>query len=351
MTAFDQRVFSGVQPTGNLHLGNYLGAITKFVALQESFSCVYCVVDLHAITVWQDPQELRSNTREVTAAFLASGIDPRRNIVFNQSQVPQHAELAWVFNCVARMGWLNRMTQFKEKAGKDRENASIGLFAYPTLMSADILIYRATHVPVGDDQKQHLELCRDIAQKFNNDFADSIAATGNGVGDLGFFPLTEPVITGPATRVMSLRDGARKMSKSEPSDMSRINMTDSPDDIAKKIRKARTDPEALPSETDGLAGRPEAENLVGIYAALNGSSKQDVLSEFGGSQFATFKPALADLAVEKLAPIADEMRRLQADPGHIDTVLADGARRAQEIAEPVMDSVRDIVGLLSGKRS
>lgn len=351
MTAFDQRVFSGVQPTGNLHLGNYLGAITKFVALQDTFSCVYCVVDLHAITVWQDPQELRSNTREVTAAFIASGIDPERNIVFNQSQVPQHAELAWVFNCIARMGWLNRMTQFKEKAGKDRENASIGLFAYPTLMAADILLYRATHVPVGDDQKQHLELCRDIAQKFNNDFATSIDATGNGVGDLGFFPLTEPLITGPATRVMSLRDGARKMSKSEPSDMSRINMTDSPDDIAKKIRKARTDPEALPSETDGLAGRSEAENLVGIYAALNGSSKQDVLTEFGGSQFATFKPALADLAVEKLAPIAGEMRRLQADPGHIDTVLADGAARAQEIAEPVMASVRDIVGLLSGKRS
>lgn len=349
MTAFEQRVFSGVQPTGNLHLGNYLGAITRFVALQDSFSCIYCVVDLHAITVWQDPAELKSNTREVTAAFLAAGIDPARNIVFNQSQVPQHAELAWIFNCVARMGWLNRMTQFKEKAGKDKENASIGLFAYPTLMSADILVYRATHVPVGEDQKQHLELCRDIAQKFNNDFAGSIASTGNNVGEEGFFPITEPLITGPATRVMSLRDGARKMSKSEPSDMSRINMTDSPEDIAKKIRKARTDPDDLPSETKGLEGRSEAENLVGIYAALSGISKQDVLTEFGGSQFATFKPALADLAVEKLAPIAGEMRRLQADPGHIDAVLADGATRAEAIAEPIMKNVREIVGFLSGK--
>ena len=349
MTAFDQRVFSGVQPTGNLHLGNYLGAITKFVALQESYPCVYCVVDLHAITVWQDPEELRSNTREVTAAFIASGIDPEKNIVFNQSQVRQHAELAWVFNCVARMGWLNRMTQFKEKAGKDRENASVGLFAYPTLMAADILVYRATHVPVGDDQKQHLELCRDIAQKFNNDFAESIAATGNAVGDEGFFPMTEPLITGPATRVMSLRDGSRKMSKSEPSDMSRINLTDSPDDIAKKFRKARTDPEPLPGETDGLKERPEADNLVGIYAALADMPKQDVLQEFGGAAFSVFKPALADLAVAKVAPIADEMRRLKADPGYIDGVLADGAARAEEIAEPVMKGVRDIIGLLSSR--
>jgi len=349
MTAFEQRVFSGVQPTGNLHLGNYLGAITKFVALQDSYACIYCVVDMHAITVWQEPEQLKANTREVTAAFLASGIDPLRNIVFNQSQVPQHAELAWVFNCVARMGWLNRMTQFKEKAGKDRENASVGLFAYPNLMAADILVYRATHVPVGDDQKQHLELCRDIAQKFNNDFSETIASTGNAVGDLGFFPMTEPVITGPATRVMSLRDGAKKMSKSEISDLSRINMTDSPDDIAKKIRRAKTDPDALPSEPAGLAGRPEADNLVGIYAALSETSKQDVLSRFGGSQFATFKPALADLAVEKIAPIADEMRRLLADPGHIDAVLSDGAERAEKIAAPVMKSVREIVGFLSGK--
>ena len=349
MTAFDQRVFSGVQPTGNLHLGNYLGAITKFVALQESYPCVYCVVDLHAITVWQDPEELRSNTREVTAAFIAAGIDPEKNIVFNQSQVRQHAELAWVFNCVARMGWLNRMTQFKEKAGKDRENASVGLFAYPTLMAADILVYRATHVPVGDDQKQHLELCRDIAQKFNNDFAASIAATGHGVGDEGFFPMTEPLITGPATRVMSLRDGSRKMSKSEPSDMSRINLTDSPDDIAKKFRKARTDPEPLPGETDGLKERPEADNLVGIYAALADMPKQDVLKEYGGAAFSVFKPALADLAVAKVAPIADEMRRLKADPGYIDGVLADGAARAEEIAEPVMKGVRDIIGLLSSR--
>ena len=349
MTAFEQRVFSGVQPTGNLHLGNYLGAITKFVALQESFSCIYCVVDMHAITAWQNPAELKSNTREVTAAFLASGIDPTRNIVFNQSQVPQHAELAWVFNCVARMGWLSRMTQFKEKAGKDRENASVGLFAYPTLMAADILIYRATHVPVGDDQKQHLELCRDIAQKFNNDFSDAILATETGVGDEGFFPMTQPLITGPATRVMSLRDGSKKMSKSEPSDMSRINMTDSPDDIAKKIRKARTDPDALPGETGGLAGRPEADNLVGIYSALAETTKQQVLNEFGGSQFARFKPALADLAVAKLTPIAREMRRLHADPGQIDAVLADGAARAEKIAAPIMKSVKEIVGFLSGK--
>ncbi|MEM1047056.1 MAG: tryptophan--tRNA ligase [Pseudomonadota bacterium] len=350
MTAFDQRVFSGVQPTGNLHLGNYLGAITKFVALQDSFSCVYCVVDMHAITVWQDPAEVVANTREVTAAFLASGIDAKRNIVFNQSQVAAHAELAWIFNCVARMGWLNRMTQFKEKAGKDRENASVGLFSYPTLMAADILVYRATHVPVGDDQKQHLELCRDIAQKFNNDFADSIAVCGAGVGDVGFFPLTEPVITGPATRVMSLRDGSKKMSKSEPSDMSRINMTDSPDDIAKKIRKAKTDPEPLPSEPDGLEGRPEAQNLIGIYAALAGTEKSDVLKEFGGSQFSTFKPALADLAVEKIAPIAAEMRRLQSDPDYIDSVLGDGAERAAAIADPVVRQVKEIVGFLSSRR-
>ncbi|MEM8811840.1 MAG: tryptophan--tRNA ligase [Pseudomonadota bacterium] len=347
MTGFEQRVFSGVQPTGNLHLGNYLGAITKFVALQEHYSCVYCVVDLHAVTTWQDPVELQSNIREVTAAFLASGIDPKRNIVFNQSQVPQHAQLAWIFNCVARMGWLSRMTQFKEKAGKDRENASVGLFAYPNLMAADILIYRATHVPVGDDQKQHLELCRDIAQKFNNDFAERIAETGNAVGDQGFFPLTEPVITGPATRVMSLRDGGRKMSKSEPSDMSRINMTDPPEEIARKIKKAKTDPEPLPDTPDGLEGRAEAANLVGIYAALSGTDKPSVLAEFGGSPFATFKPKLADLAVEKLSPIAAEMRRLQADPAHIDAVLADGAERAEAIAAPVLRSVNDIVGFLS----
>ena len=295
--AFKERVFSGVQPTGNLHLGNYLGALVKFVALQDKYDCIYCVVDLHAITVWQDPTELPKATREVTAAFLACGIDPKKHIVFNQSQVAEHAELAWVFNCIARLGWLNRMTQFKEKAGKDRENASIGLYSYPTLMAADILVYRATHVPVGEDQKQHLELSRDIAQKFNNDFAKSIQA--HGYGD-AFFPQPEPLIQGPATRVMSLRDGSKKMSKSDASDQSRINLTDDADAIAHKIRRAKTDPEALPSEEKGLDPRPEADNLVGIYAALAETSKADVLREFGGAQFSTFKAALVDLAVTKL---------------------------------------------------
>src|SRR6186713_1463971 len=280
--AFKERVFSGVQPTGNLHLGNYLGAITKFVALQDRYDCIYCVVDLHAITTWQDPNELPRATREVTAAFLACGIDPKKHIIFNQSQVAEHAELAWVFNCVARVGWLNRMTQFKEKSGKDRENASLGLYVYPNLMAADILLYHATHVPVGEDQKQHLELARDIAQKFNNDFAKTIARAGYPDG---FFPLPEPLITGPATRVMNLRDGTKKMSKSDESDMMRINLTDDADAIAKKIRKAKTDPEPLPSESKGLEGRPEADNLVGIYAGLADTSKEQVLREFGGSPF------------------------------------------------------------------
>jgi tryptophanyl-tRNA synthetase len=341
--AFQQRVFSGVQPTGNLHLGNYLGAIKRFVELQASYDCLYCVVDLHAITVWQDPVELKKQIREVTAAFIAAGIDPTRHIVFNQSQVAEHAELAWVFNCVARLGWLNRMTQFKEKAGKDRENASVGLYAYPNLMAADILVYRATHVPVGEDQKQHLELTRDIAQKFNNDFAPSIAAAGFGEA---FFPLTEPLIGGPAARVMSLRDGTKKMSKSDPSDLSRINLTDDADAIASKVRRAKTDPEPLPSEADGLAGRPEAENLVGIYAALAGSTKAEVLSQFGGGQFSTFKAALVDLAVAKLGPIGGEMKRLVDDPAHIDAVLRDGADRARVIAAETMTHVKDIVGLV-----
>src|ERR1700693_616401 len=255
--AFKERVFSGVQPTGNLHLGNYLGAITKFVALQERYDCIYCVVDMHAITVWQDPSELPRATREVTAAFLACGIDPKKQIIFNQSQVAEHAELAWVFNCVARLGWLNRMTQFKEKAGKDRENASVGLYAYPCLMAADILSYRATHVPVGEDQKQHLELARDIAQKFNLDFAAAIAAHGHGDA---FFPLPEPLIQGPATRVMSLRDGTKKMSKSDPSEYAHIALTDDADVIVQKIRKAKTDAQPLPGDPAGLAGRPEADN-------------------------------------------------------------------------------------------
>jgi tryptophanyl-tRNA synthetase len=341
--AFKERVFSGVQPSGNLHLGNYLGAIVKFVALQERYDCLYCVVDLHAITVWQDPAELPQATREVTAAFIACGIDPRKHIVFNQSQVAEHSELAWIFNCVARMGWLNRMTQFKEKAGKDRENVSVGLFAYPTLMAADILVYRATHVPVGEDQKQHLELSRDIAQKFNNDFADSIH--GHGYGS-AFFPLPEPLITGPATRVMSLRDGSKKMSKSDPSDYSRINLNDDADAIAQKIRKAKTDPEPLPSEEKGLETRAEADNLVGIYAALAETTKAAVLKDFGGGQFSHFKAALVDLAVAKLGPIGSEMKRLTQDPGYIDSVLADGAARAKVIAADTMKAVKDVVGLV-----
>ena len=347
MATFHERVFSGVQPTGNLHLGNYLGAIKRFVALQRTHECIYCVVDLHAITqppaVWGGPKELRGQIREVTAAFIAAGIDPGKHIVFNQSQVAEHAELAWIFNCVARLGWLNRMTQFKEKAGKDRENASIGLYDYPVLMAADILAYRATHVPVGEDQKQHLELTRDIAQKFNNDFAESIAEHGHGDA---FFPLTEPLIGGPAARVMSLRDGTKKMSKSDPSDNARINLTDDPDAIAQKIRKAKTDPEPLPSEEQGLEPRPEADNLVGIYAALAETSKAEVLRDFGGAQFSAFKGALVELAVERLSPIATEMRRLTADPGHIDRVLADGAARARAIARPVVDAVKDIVGFV-----
>jgi tryptophanyl-tRNA synthetase len=353
MSSFTPLVFSGVQPTGNLHLGNYLGAIRKFVALQETNNCIYCVVDMHAITLPQDPNELAKSTREVTAAFLAAGIDPTKHIVFNQSRVPQHAELAWIFNCVARLGWLNRMTQFKDKAGKDRENASVGLYSYPNLMAADILVYRATHVPVGDDQKQHLELTRDIAQKFNNDFSARIAELGLGVemqmgqeSVNGYFPLTEPIIEGPATRVMSLRDGTKKMSKSDPSDLSRINLTDDADAISKKIRKAKTDVDALPSEAKGLEGRPEAENLVGIYAALADRSRDDVLKEFGGSQFSTFKPALADLAVTKLAPIAAEMRRISADASYVDSVLKDGGTRARAKAEITMREVKQILGML-----
>jgi tryptophanyl-tRNA synthetase len=329
------RVFSGVQPTGNLHLGNYLGAIRRFVELQENYDCLYCVVDMHAITVWQDPEELTRNTRGIAAAFLAAGIDPKRQIVFAQSQVSAHAELAWIFNCVARIGWLNRMTQFKEKAGKDRENASVGLYVYPNLMAADILAYKATHVPVGEDQKQHLELARDIAQKFNHDF---------GVED--FFPQPEPIIQGPATRVMSLRDGRAKMSKSDPSDYSRINLTDDADAIALKIRKARTDPEPLPGEPDGLKERPEADNLVGIYAALADTTKETVLAEFGGAPFSGFKAALTDLAVDKLSPITAEMTRLSADPFYIDGVLKGGAERARAIARPILAEVHRVVGFV-----
>ncbi|MCV0370056.1 MULTISPECIES: tryptophan--tRNA ligase [Filomicrobium] len=341
---FEERVFSGMQPTGSLHLGNYLGAMLQWIELQKTHQCIYCVVDMHAITVWQDPAELRQAIRKVTAAYMAAGLDPKTSILFNQSQVAAHAELAWVFNCIARLGWLNRMTQFKEKAGKDRENASVGLFAYPNLMAADILVYKATHVPVGDDQKQHLELARDIAGKFNNDYNTEIRARGFDDGE--FFPLPEPVITGPATRVMSLRDGTKKMSKSDPSDLSRINLTDDADTIAKKVRKAKTDPEPLPSEAAGLQGRPEAENLIGIFAALSGSSKDTVLAEYGGRQFSEFKANLAELSVAKLGPLGAEINRLTSDPAEIDKILADGAARAAAIAAPIMGDVKDIVGFI-----
>ncbi|MCD2180235.1 tryptophan--tRNA ligase [Rhizobium sp. C1] len=353
MKQFQPLVFSGVQPTGNLHLGNYLGAIRKFVALQDKNDCIYCVVDMHALTAQLVHEDLKEQTRSIAAAFIASGIDPKKHIVFNQSAVPGHAELAWIFNCVARIGWMNRMTQFKDKAGKDAEKASLGLYAYPSLMAADILLYRATHVPVGDDQKQHLELTRDIAQKFNLDFADHIRKSGEGVdikvGDEpvhAYFPMVEALIDGPAPRVMSLRDGTKKMSKSDPSDLSRINLMDDADAISKKIKKAKTDPEGLPGETDGLAGRPEADNLVGIYAALADTSKADVLKEFGGQQFSAFKPALADLAVTVLAPIHAEMRRLMDATDHIDAILKDGGERARARADVTLKQVRDIVGFL-----
>jgi tryptophanyl-tRNA synthetase len=346
MATFKPLVFSGMQPTHTLHIGNYLGALSRWVDMQATHDCIYCVVDMHAITVQQDPAGLQKAIREVTAAYIAAGIDPKRSIIFNQSQVTEHAELAWVFNCIARLGWLNRMTQFKEKAGKDRENASIGLYAYPALMAADILAYRATHVPVGEDQKQHLELARDIAQKFNGDYTKRIEELGHGDA---FFPLPEPLTQGPAPRVMSLRDGLKKMSKSDPSDLSRINLTDDADAISNKIRRAKTDPEPLPSEVAGLKDRPEALNLVTIHAALTNQSADAVLSEFGGGQFSSFKQALGDAAVARLAPIAGEMRKLLADVTHIDAILADGANRARAIAKPNMDAVKDIVGFIRAK--
>ncbi|WP_043745660.1 tryptophan--tRNA ligase [Paramagnetospirillum magneticum] len=328
------RIFSGVQPTGNLHLGNYLGAIRNWVRLQDAYECIFCIVDMHAITLWQDPKELTRNIREVTAGMIAAGVDPAKHIVFNQSMVPAHAQLAWIFNCVARMGWLNRMTQFKDKAGKHKENASVGLFAYPNLMSADILTYKATHVPVGEDQKQHLELARDTAQKFNNDFG------------VEFFPLPEPIIPPEAARIMSLRDGSKKMSKSDESDYSRINMTDDADTIALKIRKAKTDLEPLPGAMEGLEGRPEASNLLGIYAALSGKEKAQVVTQFEGQQFSDFKKELVDLAVSVLGPINTEMKRLMTDTAHIDAVLRSGAERADAIAAPIIKDVYDIVGFL-----
>ncbi|WP_372570808.1 tryptophan--tRNA ligase [Ruegeria jejuensis] len=334
-TTFTPRVFSGAQPSGNLHLGNYLGALRNWVRMQGSeFETIYCMVDLHAITVWQDPAELRHATRELCAGYIASGLDPEKSILINQSQVPEHAQLAWVFNCIARMGWMQRMTQFKDKAGKNAQNASLGLFAYPALMAADILVYHATHVPVGEDQKQHLELTRDIAIKFNHDYG------------VDFFPVTEPVIEGAATRVMSLRDGSKKMSKSDPSDASRINMTDDADTIAKKIRKAKTDPDALPSEAKGLDDRPEARNLVDIYAALSDQSVDQVLAEVGGKQFGEFKPMLADLAVAKLAPIATEMARLMNEQTEIDRILTRGSERARAITAPILRQTYDIIGMV-----
>jgi tryptophanyl-tRNA synthetase len=324
MTA-TKRIFSGVQPTGNLHLGNYLGAIRNWARLQADYECIYCVVDLHAITLPQDPHALRASTREVAASLIAAGIDPKGSIIFNQSQVTAHAELAWIFNCVAKLGWLNRMTQFKDKAGKNRENASAGLYVYPVLMAADILAYKATHVPVGEDQKQHLELTRDIAGSFNDAYG------------VDFFPLTEP---------LNLRDGTKKMSKSDESDYTRINLTDAPDLIAQKIRKARTDALPLPGVARDLVDRPEANNLIGIYAALADIDRDAVCAKFEGAQFAGFKNDLADLAVAKLSPITAEMWRLLDDVGHIDAVLRDGADRAQALAAPILREVQDIVGFL-----
>jgi tryptophanyl-tRNA synthetase len=345
MSQFTQdRVLSGMQPTGNLHLGNYLGAMLNWIKMQETHETLYCVVDMHAITVWQEPAVLRKAIRDVTAAYIACGLDPQESIIFNQSQVPEHAELAWVFNCVARLGWLNRMTQFKEKAGKDKEKASVGLYVYPSLMAADILIYKATAVPVGEDQKQHLELTRDIAQKFNIDFRRGDQGAGLGQGE-AFFPLTDPVIrTGDARHEPARRH--QEDVEVGPLRSLRINLTDSADDIAKKIRKAKTDADGIPSDKDGLKGRPEAENLVGIYAALAGQPVDAVLAQYGGGQFSSFKNALADLSVAKLAPIAGEMNRLLADPAYVEGVLKDGAERARTIAAPIMRDVRKIVGFI-----
>ena len=329
------RVLSGIQPSGGMQLGNYLGAIRKFVELQHQYDCHFCVVDMHAITVWQDPAKLRAQTFHIAAAYIAAGVDPEKAVIFHQSGVHAHAELAWIFNCVARLGWLDRMTQFKDKAGKDKQRASVGLYTYPVLQAADILVYKATHVPVGEDQKQHLELSRDIAAKFNHDFDTP-----------DFFPLPEPLIKGPGARIMSLRDGTAKMSKSDPSENACIFLRDEADAIAKKIKKAKTDPEPLPSEEAGLEDRPEARNLVGIYAALSGKSDAEVLAEFGGQGFGVFKPALADLVVEKIAPIGDEMRRLEDDPAYLSQILAKGAERASAVADPIVKDVKEIVGFL-----
>ncbi len=327
------RVFSGVQPSGTLHLGNYLGALKKFVKMQDQMECLFCIVDLHAITVWQDPKLLRQQTHEITAAYLASGVDPKKAIVYNQSRVRAHTELAWYFNCVARLGWLNRMTQFKDKAGKNSERMSVGLYDYPVLQAADILAFKATHVPVGEDQRQHLELSRDIAAKFNHDFDAP-----------DFFPLPEALVQGPGAKILSLRDGSKKMSKSDPSDNSRINLTDSADDIAKKFKKAKTDAGVIPETVKEMEGRLEVKNLVGIFAALTERTDQDILTEYAGQGFGVFKPALADVAVEKLEPITNLMRRYLADPDELDRILAAAADRATEIAEPILADVRKTIG-------
>jgi len=339
-----KRIFSGVQPSGNLHLGNYLGAIRNFVALQKDYDCIYCVVDQHAITLWQDPEVLRQRTREVTAGYLAAGIDPKISIIFNQSQVAAHAQLAWVFNCVTRIGWLNRMTQFKDKAGKNREKASSGLYVYPNLMAADILVYKATHVPVGEDQKQHLELTRDVALKFNHDY------------ETDYFPIVEPLILGAATRVMSLRDGSKKMSSSDPSDAARINMTDDADQVAKKIRRATSDSDLLPEPSvvgpDGQfsaefrQARPEAANLLALFAALSENELADTVAGFAGKGFADFKKELTELAVARLGPMGEEMKRMVNDSAYVDSVLHEGAERARAIATPIIEEVYDIVGFL-----
>ncbi len=335
---YKKRIFSGIQPTGNLHLGNYLGAIRNWVNLQKDFFSIFSIVDLHAITIPQKPSQLKSSTYEVAAAIIASGIDPKKAIVFNQSSVKEHAELAWIFNCVCKIGWLNRMTQFKEKAGKNREKASVGLYGYPVLMASDILLYKATHVPVGDDQKQHIELARDIASSFNNMFS--------GKNEKDFFILPEPQILGQATRVMSLRDGKKKMSKSDISDLSRINLTDTKEEISNKIKKAKTDPLPLPTSLEELENRPEASNLLNIYSSLSNQSIEFTLSQFSGKGFSFFKPKLIELAVETLNPISFEMRKLLKDTNEIDNILKNGADKAREIAEPILKDVKYLVGFI-----
>jgi len=330
-----KRIFSGVQPTGNLHLGNYLGAIKNFVDLQNKFECIYCIVDLHAITNRQDPKELRSNVLETVASFVASGLDPEKNIIFNQASVSAHSELAWIFNCVARIGWMNRMTQFKEKAGENKENASVGLLVYPNLMAADILLYKATHVPVGEDQKQHLELTRDIAKKFNNDFKCS-----------DYFPIVEPIIPKEIPRVMSLRDAKKKMSKSEDSDYSRINLKDDKDLIDQKIKKAKTDNEPIPEELSKLKNRPEATNLILIYASINNMKVEQVLSEFGGKNFSTFKGKLSESIAHKICPIGKEIEKLLKDKSYLNDILTKGTQKADVIAKNNLKEIYEIIGLI-----